>query len=163
MRVTLVRTRPPLQLCMPAARWCDQSPCIREKASWMCSGCIAIRASSGGKNSELTGSVYSSRSLLCFSAEPPKDVVVRLPMTGDVYSSSREASSSDFLTERPAKVRERTISKARKPTISTVSSFAFRSRCGGRLRNSRKRLTGESINHRRRCGEIGMPAFATCK
>ena len=35
---------------------------------------------------------------------------------------------------------ERTISKAKKPTMSTVSSLAFSSNAGGRLRNSRKRF-----------------------
>ena len=39
-------------------------------------------------------------------------------------------------------VKDRTISKARKPTISTVSSLARRSRWEGRLRNSRNRLAG---------------------
>ncbi|PBK93761.1 hypothetical protein ARMGADRAFT_1029647 [Armillaria gallica] len=59
----------------------------------------SYRTSGGGRNSELTGNVYSSCSLLRFSAEPPKDVAVRLSMTGDMYSSSKEASSSTFLTE----------------------------------------------------------------
>jgi len=40
-------------------------------------------------------------------------------------------------------VRERTISKARKPTMSTVSSLAFSSNVEGRLRNSRKRFAGK--------------------
>jgi hypothetical protein len=81
----------------------------------------------------------------------------------------RRESSRDFFTERPARVRERTISKARKPTISTVSSLAFRSRCGGRLRNSRNRLaTGVSIMGTRKgtnrmqtfsIGEGGLPTI----
>ena len=40
-------------------------------------------------------------------------------------------------------MRERTISKARKPTMSTVSSLAFSSNVEGRLRNSRNRFAGK--------------------
>lgn len=98
--------------------------------------------------SALTGMVYSwsssgEPSRRRFSTPPPIPLCFRLPRMGEEYSSCRKASSRDFLTVRPARVRERTISKARKPTISTVSSLALRSRWGGRLRNSRKRFAGE--------------------
>jgi len=144
MRLTLVRTSPPLQLCTPADRRCDHSACIRANASCICSGLNGVLASGGGKNSELDGRVYSSSgdsSRLLFSGGPPIPMAaLRLPIEGEVYSSRTEDSSSDFLTARPARVMDRTISKARKPTMSTVSSLARRSSWEGRLRNSRKRL-----------------------
>ena len=149
MRLTLVRISPPLQFLIPADRRCDQSPCILAKASCICSGCKGVRASGGCKNNEQVGrggstsrSTPSSRRMRLVS-EPRPIAALRLPKEGDDdgwWSSRRCASSSDFFTSSPAIVRERTISKARKPTISTVSSLGFRSSEGGRLRNSRNRF-----------------------
>ena len=143
MRLTLVRTRPPRQLVIPALRWWDQSPCILENASCICSGFKLVLASGGAKNSDETGSGVSSS----LSSSPRRRLVLlSRPAIGAlrfevvVIVSRRYASSRDFFTVKPASVRDRTISKARKPTMSTVSSLALRSNCGGKLRNSRNRF-----------------------
>lgn len=132
IRLTLVRTNPPLQLRTPADRRCDHSACIRANASCICSGLNGVLASGGGRNSALDGRVYSSSgdsSRLLFSGGPPRPIAaLRLPIEGEAYSSRTYDSSNDFLTARPASVSERTISKARKPTMSVVSSLARRSR-----------------------------------
>jgi hypothetical protein len=135
---------------MPADRLWDQSPCIRAKASWMCSGRSGVRASGGWTNSELTGSGISassaelSRRRLLLESGP--GLGLRFPRRGDaLWSSRRYDSSNDFLTSSAATVRERTISKARKPTMSVVSSLDLRSRCEGKFRNSLKRLATRKI------------------
>ena len=151
MRLTLVRTKPPRQLWMPADLLCDQSPCMRAKASWMCPGWSGVLASGGGTNNELAGrgisassAVFSRRRLL---PESTPGLGLRLPRRGEAMWSSRKYdSSSAFLTSSAATVRERTISKARKPTMSVVSSLDFRSRCDGRLRNSLNRLAVERFS-----------------
>ena len=76
----------------------------------------------------------SSSPLRRFAVESNSGVIGAFRLADDeavaaaAVISRRYDSSSAFLTVKPARVRERTISKARKPTMSTVSSFAFRSR-----------------------------------
>ncbi len=107
-------------------------------------GWRGVLASGGWTNNELTGSGISAssvelsrRRLLQLVSIP--GLGLRLPRRGEVWSSRRYDSSSDFLTSSAATVRERTISKARKPTISVVSSLDLRSRWVGKLRNSLNR------------------------
>jgi hypothetical protein len=111
----------------------------------MCPGWSGVLASGGWTNNELTGrgisasSAESRRRLLLPVSSP--GLSLRLPRRGEAMWSSRKYdSSSAFLTSSAATVRERTISKARKPTISVVSSLDLRSRCVGKLRNSLNRL-----------------------
>jgi hypothetical protein len=101
----------------------------------MCSGLKLVLASGGAKNNDDTGSGASSPSSSSstrrlFVVESNKGVIGALRLAEDEAAdmSRRYDSSRAFLTDRPAMVRERTISKARKPTMSTVSSFAFKSR-----------------------------------
>lgn len=142
IRATPVRIKPPLQLRIPDDRVCAQSLCMRENESWICSGRSAVRASGGGRNSVDKGgekeSGESARGFLFGPSFPPE--AFRLPSVTD---TSDERLSSERFTPRPPIVRARTISNARNPTMSIVSSFCFRSRWGGRLRNSRKRLPGK--------------------
>jgi len=145
MRLTHVRTNPPRQLRMPADLLCDQSPCIRAKASWMCPGWSGVLASGGWTNNELAGSGISASSVECsrlrLLPESSPGLILRFPKRGEaMWSSRRYDSSRAFLTSSAATVRERTISKARNPTISVVSSLDLRSRCVGKFRNSLNRL-----------------------
>src|ERR1700736_1457417 len=100
----------------------------------MCSGLKLVLASGGAKNNEDTGRGVSSASSLSsalrlFAVESNKGVIGAFRLVEDEAAdmSRRYDSSRAFLTASPAMVRERTISKARKPTMSTVSSFAFKS------------------------------------
>jgi hypothetical protein len=101
----------------------------------MCSGLKLVLASGGARNNEETGSGASSPSSLSsalrlFAVVSNRGMMgaFRLAEVAAEDMSRRYDSSRAFLTVSPARVRERTISKARKPTMSTVSSFAFRSR-----------------------------------
>lgn len=115
----------------------------------MCSGASGVRASEGGRKSEQVGREGSgppselSSKRMRLASEPMPEPALRLPRDGEedgCMSSRRCVSSRAFLTSRPAIVRERTISNARKPTMSTVSSLGFRSSEDGRLRNSLNRF-----------------------
>ena len=149
IKLTLVLTKPPRQFLMPPERWCDQSFCIREKASCICSGLSGVLASKGGKNNDDAGGVQSAsrsgdpsrRRLFTLLSILP--TAFRFPSVGDEWSWCDD-SSRDFFTSRPPSVRARTISNAKNPTMSIVSSAALRSIWFGKLRNSRKRLAARS-------------------
>lgn len=134
-----VRINPPRQFLIPDDRLWVQSLCIRENASWICSARKAVRASGGGRNKVDTGSENASgESALAFLFGPSTPPVpLRLPRETE---ESPERLSKARLTLSPPIVRARTISKARNPTMSMVSSFCLRSRWEGRFKNSRKRF-----------------------
>lgn len=118
-----------------------------------------MRASGGARNNEETGvgipphgassfctgvlpeSVVPSSKIFCFlEGEAISSMrALRLLEEGDEGVGTVDASSSDFLTSRARMVSARTISNARKPRMSIVSSERS-SNWEGRLRYSLKRL-----------------------
>jgi hypothetical protein len=109
---------------------------------------VASSPREAGRTTSSPGSGISASSAECsrrrLLEESGPGLSLRFPSRGEaMWSSRRYDSSSDFLTSSAATVRERTISNARKPTMSVVSSLDLRSSCVGRLRNSLNRLAGD--------------------
>lgn len=158
-RATRLRDTPPRQFCMPPMRLDVCLRCMSAKASKTWLGSNGCRALGGGANSDrgcgcllnrrtssmppgVASSDLSSISCLARLDGEGSPVATALRLVGDafaVFRSTTGAVSIRSRTSRAVTQSERTISKARKPKISTMSSFGRTSKYAPKLMKSRNR------------------------